>query len=180
MDNYSEQIVEKKIAPQKLMFIIFYLIFVVFFVVLTLYLSSFFDWLIPVALLVFGFGCYGAWYLIANRNIEYEYICVQGEMTVDKIIGKRKRKKMLKFDIKSIEEMGKWLEVSKNFDIKRFKDNVYHASIYESSELTYYVVMHDMVSKNHCLLFFSPNEKTLETMKPFLKREIKAKLFSKK
>ncbi len=180
MDNYSEQIVEKKIEPKKLMFIVCYLIFTVFFILLTFYLSGFFDWLIPVALLILAFGCYGAWYLIANRNIEYEYICVQGEMTVDKIIGKRKRKKMLKFDVKSIDDMGKWLEVADSFDKKKFKDNIYHASIHESSELTYYVVLHDMVSKKHCLLLFSPNEKTLETMKPFLKRELKVKLFTKK
>lgn len=180
MDNYSEQIVTKKIEPKKLMFIVCYLVFAFFFIVLTLYLAQFFGWMIPVALLVLGFGCYGAWYLIANRNVEYEYICVQGEMTVDKIIGKRKRKKMLKFDVKSIEEMGKLLENAEKIDKKQFKENIFHASIHEKSELTYYAVLHDMISKKHCLLFFSPNEKTLETMKPFLKREIKAQIFSKK
>lgn len=180
MDNYSEQIVKKKIQPRKLMFIGFYFVFALVFIALTLYLSSYFGWLIPIALLVFGFGIYFAVYIVNRQKVEYEYICCGGEMTVDKIISKQKRKKMMKFDIKSIEELGKWSERPSDFNKKTYDPNIFHASINEKRDDTYYCVTHDMISKKHCLLYFTPDEKTLETMKPYLKRELRVKLFTNK
>lgn len=100
-------------------------------------------------------------------------------MTVDKIIGMKKRKRMLKFDVKSVDMLGKLSEKPADFDEKQFKDCVYHATDYTESENTYYAALHDIYSKKHCLLYFAPNEKTLETMKPFLKRELKVKIFGK-
>ena len=103
MDNYSEQIVKKRVNPAKFTFLILYFVFAFIFILLTVYLSQFFDWMIPLALLIIGFGWYGGWYLWSHKGIEYEYIVVQGEMTVDKIIGMKKRKRMLKFDVKSVD-----------------------------------------------------------------------------
>ncbi len=179
MDNYSEQIVKKRVNPAKFTFLILYFVFAFIFILLTVYLSQFFDWMIPIALLIIGFGCYGGWYLWSHKGIEYEYIVVQGEMTVDKIIGMKKRKRMLKFDVKSVDMLGKLSEKPADFDEKQFKDCVYHATDYTESENTYYAALHDIYSKKHCLLYFAPNEKTLETMKPFLKRELKVKIFGK-
>ncbi len=44
--------------------------------------------------------------LIRNTAIEYEYIFVNGELTIDKIIAKAKRKRMLTVDVKTTEKMG--------------------------------------------------------------------------
>lgn len=44
--------------------------------------------------------------LVRNTSIEYEYIFVNGELTIDKIIAKAKRKRMLTVDVKTIEKMG--------------------------------------------------------------------------
>ena len=37
---------------------------------------------------------YYTWYIIAGLNLEYEYIFTNGEMDVDKISNKRRRKRM--------------------------------------------------------------------------------------
>ena len=45
------------------------------------------------AILVIGVG-YGAWWLTAKLNIEYEYIATNTDIDIDKIVNRRKRKRI--------------------------------------------------------------------------------------
>lgn len=38
---------------------------------------------------------YGGYILITNMSVEYEYIVTNGEMDIDKIIAKRRRKRLI-------------------------------------------------------------------------------------
>ena len=52
-------------------------------------------------LLIVAFGSVGAGlWIAAGFGVEYEYIVTNDEMDIDKIIGKRKRKRMITVDIK--------------------------------------------------------------------------------
>ncbi len=46
-----------------------------------------------VVLLIIGL-IFGNWYIISAFNVEYEYSVTNGEIDIDKIVNKRKRKKM--------------------------------------------------------------------------------------
>ena len=46
---------------------------------------------------------FGAYYLISNMNIEYEYIVTNGEIDVDKIMAKRRRKRLLTANARTFE-----------------------------------------------------------------------------
>ncbi|MBC7765959.1 MAG: hypothetical protein H7Y41_05690 [Hyphomonadaceae bacterium] len=46
-------------------------------------------------LLILAGVCYGAIQLIASRNVEFEYIVTNGEIDVDKIISRKRRKRLL-------------------------------------------------------------------------------------
>lgn len=53
----------------------------------------------------FWFICgtwYGAWWLITRTNIEFEYIVTYTILDIDKIMGKRSRKRILSIDLKEI------------------------------------------------------------------------------
>ena len=50
--------------------------------------------------------CWGGYMLLGMRNIEYEYSFTNGDVTVDKIVNRRSRKRMVSFDCKDVEEMG--------------------------------------------------------------------------
>lgn len=49
----------------------------------------------------------GIW-LLSGVNIEYEYIITNNEMDIDKIIGRRKRKRMITIDISKAIEFGEY------------------------------------------------------------------------
>lgn len=44
----------------------------------------------------------GVW-LLGNFNIEYEYILTNNDLDIDKVIGKRKRKRMISLDVSTAE-----------------------------------------------------------------------------
>ena len=46
---------------------------------------------------------WGVYFLITSRSIEFEYIVTNGELDVDKVIGKRKRKRLISVKAKESE-----------------------------------------------------------------------------
>ena len=66
-------------------------------------IGSMYTMLAP--LIALGAG-YGAWYLISSMNVEYEYILTNGEMDVDKIVARRRRKRMITVNARKFEAFG--------------------------------------------------------------------------
>ncbi|MBQ7839004.1 MAG: hypothetical protein IJ390_00730 [Lachnospiraceae bacterium] len=56
----------------------------------------------PILLLALAAGV-GAYFVAQRANVEYEYLYVDKEVTVDKIMNKTKRKKAESFDLDSVE-----------------------------------------------------------------------------
>ena len=177
MDNYYEQIVKKKFTMVQLTTFILGLIGIVLVVILSIFFSGIFPFLVPVALIMLGLGVWLIIYLIKNSGIEYEYTFVVGEMRIEKIKGKSRRKKVAAFDVKDIDDIGKYLDREtgkKNIDLKSYP-NILHAEENELNDDTYYVVIHDKLKGKHALLIFSPNETTLQKLRPYLSIELKKK-----
>ena len=58
--------------------------------------------LIP--LVVIAGSIYGIYWIASSRDLEFEYSVTNGDLTVDKIIHKRKRKRVVSFDVRNAEE----------------------------------------------------------------------------
>ena len=56
----------------------------------------------------------GAIWLLGSFGIEYEYIITNNEMDIDKIIGRRKRKRMITVDFKRADKDAYYLVVTHN------------------------------------------------------------------
>ena len=110
MGSYSEQIVKRKMSSTTITSLILSLGLILLLIALSIYLSGYFQWLVPVSLLFLGLGIYLAYYMIKNSGIEYEYTFVVGEMRVDRIKGKSRRKKITVFDVKAIDDIGKYID----------------------------------------------------------------------
>lgn len=53
-------------------------------------------------------GCvYGAWWLITSMDVEFEYIVTNGEIDIDRIVHRRKRKRLFSGRAKDFEIMGR-------------------------------------------------------------------------
>ena len=106
-------------------------------------------------------------------KVEYEYAFLSSTLRIDKIIAKRKRRPILKVDVKQFDDFFPYND--KEMDKRRF-NKVYHASGKEFSEENY-VASFRSEAKGKCALIFTPNEKLLEGMKPYFDNELRKKLF---
>lgn len=116
----------------------------------------------------------GAYYLITMRNVEFEYAITNGDMTVDKIINCRSRKRLTSFDCGDIETLGDYDIDADSLKNKRF-DKIVNASDYEDGRGAAYLITKSKKT-GYTLLLYSPSEKISDAMKPFLSRELKMEL----
>lgn len=125
--------------------------------------SKFFG---PFAMLVSVGAIYFTWVFITSMNLEYEYIYTNGEIDVDRIAGKRKRKRITTVKITSFESFEK-------YDHEKYKNNKYDVRIMACTDIadpdTYCATYHGKENKS-CLLVFTPNEKILASLNSVGKR----------
>lgn len=97
MDNYCEQLVAKqKTAADTAKVVLTLAASVVLGSLIIIFALMTGLWVLIIGgLVIIGFG---AWFA-AGFGVEYEYILTNGEMDVDKIIGKRKRKRLITLDV---------------------------------------------------------------------------------
>lgn len=168
MDVFIEQIVKKKMTTAdmlKIVGICFLTILVIFasFMIFPMIpaVGSFLSMLSP--LIIVG-ACYGAYYLITAQNLEYEYIMTNGEIDIDKIINRRKRKRMITVNTRDFSEFGLYKDAP---DASGMTTILACTSIDDPE--TYYAVL-DHSKHGKCMLIFNPNEKLLKSAKQFIRR----------
>lgn len=100
---------------------------------------------------------YGAWWLITRRSAEYEYIITSTVLDVDKIMGKRVRKRLLSVNLREAERFMPICDMP-NMDIK-----IIDATPNGIEEGVYGV---DFTSDGQAKrLLFKPNKKILNSAK---------------
>lgn len=106
MDTFFEQIVSiKKSGKAIVIFLSIWIFAALLCLALLLFGSQFVGPLTPILVVALG---YGAWWLTAKLNIEYEYIVTNGTMDVDKIINKSSRQRISSFELSNVERIEKY------------------------------------------------------------------------
>jgi hypothetical protein len=98
-----------------------------------------------------------AWQLIQTTFIEYEYIIVNNELDVDKIIARKKRKRLVTIKLDKAEEWGEYTE-GKSIEAAV----TVQAHDFRYKNLWYILVQHDRFGKT--VVYFSPRRAVLEVM----------------
>lgn len=178
MDNLTEQVVKVKRTAKYYVNIALIIFFAISIPVGVIVLAELIQraYLIYIAFFLILVFAYLAWFLITSMNFEYEYALLGSSFGIDKIIAKRRRKKMFKLDIKEISEFLKYSDSEMN---KRKFTKIYELAGEKYSENNYIACFHSE-AKGNCALIFSPNEKMLQAMKPFFKQEIAVKIYKEK
>ena len=127
-------------------------------------IGSMYTMLAP--LIALGAG-YGAWYLISSMNVEYEYILTNGEMDVDKIIARRRRKRMLTVNARKFEAFGNYR--AQDHAGKDYASRVYACTSPDDPGNYYAVLTHATLGKT--LLVFTPNDRVLEGLRSYIPRQ---------
>ena len=177
MDNYYEQIVVKKMTSQKKTMIIVGFILLILGIVVSVFLSAALPPLAFVAL-AFPGGCiYLIYYIVSNSKVEYEYTFVGGEMRIERIKRQLKRKKVCAFDVKAVDDIDKYNDREsgkRNIDISK-QNLILRAEDDDTNPTTYYVLIHDKIRHKPAVLIFTPDDTTLDKIRPYLSIQLKKK-----
>lgn len=161
MDTYVEFIVKKKKDFKD------YLVwagacifaFICSFVVLSI--PALAPYVVILFWLLVGIG-YVAYRIITSRNIEFEYTVTNGELDIDKIINRKRRKRILTVDTKSFE---RFEPVNEGLlaQIKTINPLVTIHAEGDTFAPDTYVAFFIRNGVKHCL-FIQPNERVLEAI----------------
>lgn len=174
MDTFTEQLEKRQNTGKDITKLVIYLLAIfaipAIFILLGVTVNFYF---IIVAVCAFFFCIYGSYYLVTGLYVEYEYAVTNSNITVDKILGKRTRKRIISVDLKRFNTFAKL----KDTDIsKKSYRKIFKASITPDGDDVYAAEMHLDKFGGECLLLFSPNQKTLDAMTPYLKNTIRIAL----
>ena len=154
MDSFIEQIVLKKTEASDTL----KRFGLIFGGTLLFFISAIAALLLVPYILMLGLGAvWLAWYLIQGTYVEYEYIITNDEMDIDKIIARKKRKRLITVKINTAEEWGEYTEGKE-------KDALVTVSAHDCGykNLWYIIARHEKHGKTAVL--FSPNRAVLEAM----------------
>lgn len=158
-DVFLEQLVKRKDSVKTLILkaLIFLAGAIVFSFTLLLLPNPIFG---TFALLLGVAALYLAWILATGLNLEFEYIYTNGEIDFDKIVAKRKRKRIITIRISSFEDFDR-------YDPQKIDKNKYAVKYDLSASLiqedAYYATFHNKEGKD-CILLFNPDERLLEAI----------------
>lgn len=134
------------------------------------------PYLIYLALFIFMFCIYGVWYFISSMNVEYEYAFLPTTLRIDKVISKRKRKPVVKVDVKLFDDFFRYSDAEMG---KQRYAKVYTASAREFSTDNYVATYHSD-AKGRTAVIFTPDDRLIEAMKPYFSSTLRKKLFAQK
>lgn len=170
MEELVECIVKRKLTIKAFVGRCFSLALAIFIVFVTIVIGNRAPWVLPFAFigdLIVGFIVY---YVFRNSNIEFEYDFFGGELTIDKIINKSKRKRLRVLNFNNFEYMAPG--DSKRFGNMNAVESEYlNYSAHNLEEKTY-IAMFRGDEKGTVYLEFSPNEELLSLIKKLYPRKV--------
>ncbi|WP_044973643.1 DUF6106 family protein [Ruminococcus sp. HUN007] len=111
---------------------------------------------------------YGGLYLGTNYDVEYEYLVVNNELDIDKILAKKRRKKLITVKTGDFVDFGKYTE-----DLKSGDETVIWAVGTSSEVLPTFYGDFEHPTYGKCRLLFSPSVKVLRELKHGLKPSLR-------
>lgn len=119
-----------------------------------------------IALFIALGALYGAYYLMTNLDIEYEYIVTNGEIDIDKIIAQRNRKRLLSVKASVFERFGKLSDAP----AVGSGVTVINAEGTSANAADSYYADFPHSAYGNVRLIFNPEEKVIEALKPYFSR----------
>jgi len=159
MGTFIERVVARKMTISDYMYFVLLAIAAGFVSIVSF---IYFEWY---GLIITGLVSFGAWQLSTFRYIEYEYSVVENELDIDKIIYKKRRKKVVSIDIKNISEMN---ALENRIILLNEKNNkkIYACSSLNSNGI--YYIKTKTEKFGNVTVFFEPDEVMLAKIKLYM------------
>ena len=107
----------------------------------------------------------GAYFVSLNANLEYEYLYVDKQLTVDKIMARTRRKKVETFDLERMAPIKSWhLDDYKNRQLKVVD---YSSGVEQQPDIRY-----SMIYNGEKRVIFEPNAEMVAAIKSIAPRKV--------
>lgn len=160
-DVFLEKIVTKRKTGKDYAMVAAALVGSVVLFLLLLQFAAYISFLLPLVLIGIG---YGLWFLITSINKEYEYIVTNGDLDVDMIIARRKRKRVLSVKAKEFELMAQ-TGTTEERDAEKGGYKVLDFSAAVGSDKNWFILTNYKQEK--VKVIFEPDERMLKNLKRF-------------
>ena len=110
--------------------------------------------------LAVGLG-YGAWYLAGMRNLEFEYALTNGELDIDRIQARRKRKRIFSAHGKEFELVAPVRSAYYSNELKALK-KVIDASAGKDAEGVWFILTH--IGGERGIILFQPTSGMIDAL----------------
>lgn len=161
-DVYMEQLVKRRSEPKYA----FIKGVCVLLIVVVAGLSFFIS---PLLLFVAFFLGLGSYYLFQTFDVEYEYTYVNGQLDIDKILGKARRKKLVTLQMEQLEMLAP--KDSHALDsLRNMKCTFYDASANEPDHQVY--EMYIRTDKELVKIYFEPKEELIDAIRQLSPRKV--------
>jgi len=160
METYVECMVKRKTnGPMNALRIMMIILTVLSFIA-----GSIGHFIFMIVTIVIGFATY---FVHLNTKLEYEYLYVDRQLTIDKIMAQQSRKKMETFDLDRMEILApikSWhLENYKN---RQLKESDYSRGYEEKPDKRYVLIYNDRK------IIFEPNQEMVQAIKSIAPRKV--------
>lgn len=173
MDRFSEQLVERD-SDKKTMFLkglviagLIAVLVILGYITVLLQLAPLF-----ICLLLAAGAVWLSVYIMQGLNVEYEYIVTNDDLDIDKITGKRKRKRLISVDLKSVDEFAPYLN-----DTELHSDVTVLAE--DGTGIDMWYVFIETESTGKVAIIFNPDERTRRNIIGGFEPVLRAKLSAK-
>lgn len=116
---------------------------------------------------------YGAYYLINSFNVEYEYIITNNEIDIDKIMSKKRRKRLVTIDIKNASVMARIDDEDNNSVYKNIPSDVNVLNFSPMSENGYTYFIDCTVDQKRTIVLWQPTSKIVDSLWKFNPKAVK-------
>lgn len=169
MDFFNEWIVKRRKTAQDYMSVAITVMVtcMVLYGIMLQFMAYKFVYFIPVEIAVVLFIAYK---IIVSMNVEYEYSVTNGDIDVDRVISKKRRKRMVSVKLRNVEYFapfeGEHIRVAEDTSIRRIID----ASSSLDAPRLHFVIYYNNSEKT--LLLFEPTDEMIENFSHYVPRSL--------
>lgn len=137
--------------------------------IILIFLVGFIEFLAPFWFIIAAAIVYFMYQLISSSNIEYEYIVTNGELDIDKIINRKRRKRIFSANCKEFEIVAKLKGGLNDRRVQNINNKIIAVSSI-NAENVYFAILN--YKGERTAVFFEPDERIINSFKLFIPRKI--------
>lgn len=167
MDTFIEKLVTKKKSAADHLITVGIVLAAMLLIMIALMIQVLQE--LGISLIIAAGIAYLGYRLLSSRNVEYEYIVTNGDLDIDKIISRRKRKRIFSANCKEFDIVAPVKSDSYNRSAQEIKKKIDASSSMDSAD-AWFVSLNYKGEKT--VVIFEPDERMLKNFKIYIPRKI--------